>query len=231
MRHAVEQTERGKIITYMLRVIAHTSNVDPDFLTQCIAATGDKQHTGFGAYLEQNQAEFLSLLEHIKHCRSALEIGSRYGESLKAFAHSMQPRSKLVAVDLPYAPGVGAGMPDPEPVLKQTVADLYAAGHETHLIIGDSHDPKVVAMAVAHGPFDFLFIDGDHSYEGAKADWENYGQHAKIVAFHDIINNPGCARVWREVKAEAERLGHRTIEYTQSLWLGIGIVFKNNQGV
>ena len=48
---------------------------------------------------------------------------------------------------------------------------------------------------------DLLFIDGDHSYEGVKADWDAYNRFLKpgtLVVFHDWGWAEGVKRVIRE---------------------------------
>lgn len=59
---------------------------------------------------------------------------------------------------------------------------------------GDSTDPKVVdevsRLSKTLGGFDCLFIDGNHSEEYVRKDWDNYHpfiNNGGIVAFHDVL--------------------------------------------
>jgi len=48
-------------------------------------------------------------------------------------------------------------------------------------------NPEVAALL----PVDFIFIDGDHSWDGIRGDWESWSGHIApngIVALHDSCN-------------------------------------------
>lgn len=61
---------------------------------------------------------------------------------------------------------------------------------------------EVVGEVESHtSSLDLLFIDGDHSYEGVKADWNAYNQFLKpgsFIVFHDSGWAEGVKRVIRE---------------------------------
>jgi cephalosporin hydroxylase len=58
---------------------------------------------------------------------------------------------------------------------------------------GSSYDPQTVQTVqglLGHRTVDVLFIDGDHSYDGAKADFDLYSPLVRsggLIAFHDIV--------------------------------------------
>jgi len=79
-----------------------------------------------------------------------------------------------------------------------------------------------------------LFLDGDHSYEGVKADFENYGGKVRpggVIAMHDLIpprDRPRIqvGRFFNELKMR----GHRTEELyslPNQTTMGIGVVYKS----
>jgi len=128
--------------------------------------------------------EYQKLLEWASGANSILEVGSRYGFTLYDLAKSSGAK-RVVGVDLP-GPDSQWGFEDSGETFKQNVEKLRKEGIDAHAIIGRSQDPEVIEKVKALGPYDFIFIDADHTYGSVKADFENYGPLGKRVAFHDI---------------------------------------------
>ena len=106
-------------------------------------------------------------------------------------------------------------------------------GESYSYIGGDSHDPKMKEYISKYN-WDFVMIDGDHSYEGVKADFYNvlpYLKKGTPVAFHDIVisddhHKYGCyvGEFWEDLKKEYKATKFE--EYKSNTdWAGIGIVW------
>lgn len=115
--------------------------------------------------------------------RSYIEIGSKFGGSLRRAAEVLPKGSRIVAVDLPNGTKAWS---ESRNSLTGLMTELRACGHDTHLIWGDSTVPDIIARVRALGPFDACFIDANHTMPYVEKDWANYGQMSRIVGFHDI---------------------------------------------
>jgi predicted O-methyltransferase YrrM len=66
-------------------------------------------------------------------------------------------------------------------------------GHDYRLLIMDSHEEYTKKQVVNFCPnYDLIFIDGDHSYDGVKTDFELYKDLLSprgYIVFHDIDPN------------------------------------------
>ena len=175
----------------------------------------------------QYRAELDGLLGLVsaERVRSYLEVGAHHGDTWHEVGRHLPSGSVCVAVDWPgktagaqYGSGVS---------LRRAAQDLRVNHGQTCFVyLGDSQDPEIVKQAGAHAPFDLVFIDGDHSYAGAKADWLNYGRHGRLVAFHDINQRE------RPRKCEVFRLydelcaTHKHVEFSAGFSnRGIGVVW------
>ena len=103
--------------------------------------------------------------------RTMLEIGTFRGGTLFIFSRLAAPDAVIVSLDLPVSLRGKLIRMAQGPLFHR-----FTRGQQSlHLLREDSHRPASFAHVAAirkDRPLDFLFIDGDHAYEGVKADFE-----------------------------------------------------------
>lgn len=168
--------------------------------------------------------------------RRILEIGTASGGTLLVWSWIAGPSGTTVSLDLPEGQHAG-----PQPVGNEgypawrtrLYEEFVPPDHELRLIKGDSHSDEVrelVAALAADEPFDFLFIDGDHSYSGARLDFETYSRFVRpggLVGFHDIVERGAHTgsevdRLWNEIKMDRQHV--EFVRDPDQGWGGIGIL-------
>jgi len=100
----------------------------------------------------------------------------------------------------------------------------------------DSHTPAFGELVRVHAPIDLAFIDGDHSEDGVRRDFEALRPYSRMLAFHDIIQEygfPGVGRVWRSIKEEHSdeyEFSEFTKYYSKvaNTRLGIGVAIRRD---
>jgi predicted O-methyltransferase YrrM len=180
----------------------------------------------------QIKEEITTLMEILQKQKPkyVLEIGTAGGGSLFMLSQVIENDAILISVDLPNGQ-FGGGYPKNRINLYNSFAKR---SQKIKLIRQDSHSLeslKSVKMILKENNLDFLFIDGDHSYEGVKKDFELYSPLVKkngLIAFHDIVpgsavNVGGVPFFWKQLK---ER--HKYVEIVSD-WnqggYGIGIIY------
>ena len=132
----------------------------------------------------QEVERFVEIMKQMD-ARSYLEIGCLYGDTLHFIGSQMPKGSKIVAIDLPGM--AGRRYKNTADHLQKAAADLRKTyGHKVKVIIGNSQHPHIVDEARKSAPFDAIFIDGDHSSDGVRCDWQNYGPMGRVIGFHDV---------------------------------------------
>lgn len=184
-------------------------------------------------HLLQKRMEVLGLIEQVaqRKPRRILEVGGFSGGTLCLFAQVAAPDAHLLSLDFSFTPERVRGLPE-FAVAQQRVACLRCDSHAVDTL-------ESVQRWFGGEPVDFLFIDGDHSYDGVRQDFNMYAPMVKaggLIAFHDIVpdqwtrsgqrseNDAGeVPRFWTELK---ER-GYPTEELVESPeqdGMGIGLL-------
>lgn len=194
----------------------------------------------------QNRSELRRFFDYIRAIRPSVvvEIGTARGGVLYGLSQLMSAEGLLVSIDLPGGRNCG-GQTATERLL---FSSFGPRTQEFHCICGDSTSPitqKSLGALLNSRKIDLLFIDGDHSYDAVRCDFEVYNEMVAadgLIALHDICMMPeewgpnGAVGVlWMEL---AKRYQTETIVDRSGLckkrlppglppsW-GIGLIWKN----
>lgn len=139
--------------------------------------------------------------------RTVVEIGTARGGTLYLWTQAADDDAHLVSVDLPGGFGGGGYHPAREALYRA----FARARQRIDLFRADSHASQTlerVRECLAGQTVDFLFIDGDHTYAGVRADFAQYGPLVRpggIIGFHDIMPRPDVPqievdRLWAQLR-------------------------------
>lgn len=158
-------------------------------------------------------------------CPRVLEIGTQYGDTTANLAKAVKPLGGVVVtVDVTKVPStlpaiqgsdckpineIGSRIPGE---LRSAVIQVMIDPCEL-MSLGRTLD----ASTSTAGKYDLVFIDGDHSYEGVKADYETVKTRLTpkgIILFHDVwwdvVPPPvdGPIRLFNELGGSVLNLSH-----------------------
>jgi len=171
---------------------------------------GVRNHSLFGALnlrpaVAQHSAPERDLLRRVATgARSIVEIGVAEGGSAYDMRSTMDAEGVLTLID-PYPRVAGVNLTS---ITARRLVGGVPRGHVRWLHVL-SHE----AVQRWHEPIDVLLIDGDHSYEATRQDFEDWSPHVAptgAVLFHDaLLDAPwmsmefGSAQVVAELREDA----------------------------
>ena len=188
----------------------------PDFeRIEAIIDEGWRRVSGTTGYLSEREARFVMAAAALSPARGKnLEIGSFKGRSTVGIAYVTRELGlgKVVAVD----PHTSPASTDPDlrgrgqtTSYDDFVANLQAAGVLDRVEIKRAYSYDLAREWKE--PIRFLWIDGDHTYEGAKADLEMFKPFladGAIVAMHDVLGTfEGALQVFVEEVLDGDDFG------------------------
>jgi hypothetical protein len=164
-------------------------------------------------FLTEREARFLALVAACAPAEGVvLEIGSFKGKSTVGLASiaGRYGQSKVVAVDPFTAPSVTDPDLEGETSSWNDFQHSLQTAQVGHLV--EAH--RCCSRDLAPGwrrPIRFLWIDGDHTYRGAKEDIDLFRTHladGAIVALHDVLHSfEGPIQVFVEELLDSDQFG------------------------
>jgi hypothetical protein len=182
-----------------------------------------RRFCGCGVKSWQFPHQFAGYLIHLadRQISTYLEIGVRHGGTFIVTCEYLRRFTELrrmVAVD---------------PFQGEALASYRSIAPQVEYVAGLSGSDAGRA-AIGSETWDHVLIDGDHAEAACWADFLLVRDHARRVAFHDIVSstNPGVVAVWNRISAvtPARRVFTQTQQYAEIYranakpLMGLGVV-------
>jgi predicted O-methyltransferase YrrM len=187
----------------------------------------------------QRTWELMSLVREVRRLRPrvVVEIGTHRGGTLFCWSAASAPDAQLVSIDLP-TPDQGMGTREGD---EARFRAFLRPGQRLDCLHRDSHAPETrdeLLRLLDGQAVDFLWIDGDHSDAGVRADWADYGPLVRpggLIAFHDIHPNPALpgnqvTPLWRELRGRYTHREYVDQDHPGGAGMGIGVLVQPGRG-
>lgn len=140
--------------------------------------------------LRQDFDEAAALYKMVRSIPNArgIEIGRFKGGSTVMLSSAVGPDGHLLSIDIE---------PQDDHTLRNMLARMNLLDR-VELLVADANEVEY------EGDLDFVFIDGDHSYEGAKKDHNRWGskvRHGGFIIHHDMGMARPLATQWKSLAA------------------------------
>lgn len=181
----------------------------------------------------QVESEITNLLTYVQKLKPkvVVEIGTANGGTLLSLIKTSPSDTQFISIDLPGGAFGGGYAWYKIPLFKAFVSKKQTL----ELLREDSHQAETLEKlkTILNGKkIDFLLIDGDHTYQGVKQDFEMYSPLVRkngAIAFHDIvihkkIFNCGVSTLWKSLKKKFKH--EEFVENWKQGFCGIGVIRK-----
>lgn len=213
IRHApLESLRREGFVEKLLLELGLHDPIDGAVPDELLAFTGK----GLSIWQRPNEfARYLAALAGGPPIRSYLEIGVEAGGTFITtieYLRRFHPLRRAIGVDPYFSP---------------PVRDYVARTDGVCFVAGTQASPDLRARLDKAGPIDLIFIDGDHSHDAVRADWQFARAHGRCVGFHDIAAEclPGVTSLWSEIRsAYCQTTEFIDASWKPNRWAGIGMV-------
>lgn len=160
-----------------------------------------EQHTPYSLsdwikYISRGEIDLLTqLARRLPADPVVINIGAGAGTSGLTFL-SARPDLWLYTIDITYEINLYGGIENEQGILRAAgLLDFtrYAAIHGDSVAVGQRWE---------RGPVDLVFVDGDHTYAGARGDIESWWPHLKpggLMAIHDYKKREAFALKFPEI--------------------------------
>ena len=146
---------------------------------------------------ETTESERVCLRKHASGKRRLAEVGCFHGVNTKVFREVMRPDGVIIAIDPYFRCLFGIrGFGWARRIAHKEVGSVGNGSVVWVEDLGERAPSRSDVKALL--PVDFLFIDGNHSYEYVKDDFNNWSKYCKkgaYIIFHDYSRHwPGVVK-------------------------------------